>query len=213
MKVYSIGRELGCDIVINDNTDVISRRHAVLNVMPTGKMTIVDQSHNGTYVNGIRIAPNVPVPVTRKDTVSFAHIARLDWNLVPNPMASLMKWAAAAVVALLVVLGCLWGVSDCSGSGSSAPEGGGAASAAVDTVKQKKDKEEMEKREKLMQDSIKKHVQDSLKKARQNTDGKKAVGKDKGKDKDDKADKAKKPAGGKPAAQDTAAVKATRLRG
>ena len=41
MKVYSIGREAGCDIVINDRTDVISRRHAVLNVTSTGKMTIV----------------------------------------------------------------------------------------------------------------------------------------------------------------------------
>ena len=82
MKVYSIGREVGCDIVINDNSDVISRRHATLNVSPTGKMTIVDLSHNGTYVNGIRIAQNVPVPVTRKDNVSFAHVARLDWSLL-----------------------------------------------------------------------------------------------------------------------------------
>ena len=51
MKVYSIGREGGCDIVLNDPSDVISRRHAVLNVSPSGKMTIVDQSTNGTYVN------------------------------------------------------------------------------------------------------------------------------------------------------------------
>ena len=53
MKVYSIGRENGCDIIINDNSDVISRRHATLNVSQSGKMTIVDLSHNGTYVNGI----------------------------------------------------------------------------------------------------------------------------------------------------------------
>ncbi len=37
MKVYSIGREHGCDILINDNTDVISRRHAVLNVSPSAR--------------------------------------------------------------------------------------------------------------------------------------------------------------------------------
>ena len=80
MKIYSIGRDINCNIVIDDNTDVISRRHATLNVSSSGKMTIVDQSHNGTYVNGIRIASNVPVPVTRKDNVSFAHVARLDWN-------------------------------------------------------------------------------------------------------------------------------------
>ena len=50
MNVYSIGRDPACNIVINDNTDVVSRRHAILNVYPSGKMTIVDQSHNGTYV-------------------------------------------------------------------------------------------------------------------------------------------------------------------
>ena len=32
MKALSIGREQGCDIVINDSTDVISRRHAILNI-------------------------------------------------------------------------------------------------------------------------------------------------------------------------------------
>lgn len=110
MKVYSIGREVGCDIVINDNTDVISRRHAVLNIMSSGKMTIVDQSHNGTYVNGIRISPNVPVPVTRKDNISFAHVARLDWNLVPKP-AGAMLYVIIAVIALFVVVGGVIGYS------------------------------------------------------------------------------------------------------
>ena len=56
MKVYSIGREAGCDIVINDNSDATSRRHATLTVMPSGKMTITDQSRNGTYVNGIKMS-------------------------------------------------------------------------------------------------------------------------------------------------------------
>ena len=82
MKALSIGREQGCDIVINDSTDVISRRHAILNISSSGKITIVDQSRNGTYVNGIRISQNVPVPVTRKDIISFAHVAKLDWNAV-----------------------------------------------------------------------------------------------------------------------------------
>ena len=108
MKVYSIGREVGCDIVINDNSDVISRRHATLNVSPTGKMTIVDLSHNGTYVNGIRIAQNVPVPVTRKDNLSFAHVARLDWSLVPNTGGMIIKWSIIALVALIVIGGSIW---------------------------------------------------------------------------------------------------------
>ena len=103
MKTYSIGREVGCDIVINDSTDVISRRHAVLNVYPSGKMTIVDSSHNGAYVNGIRISSNVPVPVSRKDNISFAHIARLDWNAIPNPLSVIFKYVLIGVAALFVV--------------------------------------------------------------------------------------------------------------
>ena len=84
MKSYSIGRDNACDIVLNDHTDVISRRHAVLTVSSSGKMTITDQSTNGTYINGQKISANVPVPVTRKDSVSFAHVSTLDWNMIPK---------------------------------------------------------------------------------------------------------------------------------
>ena len=115
MKVYSIGREVGCDIVINDNTDVISRRHAILNVESSGKMTIVDQSHNGTYVNGIRISPNVPVPVTRKDNVSFAHIARLDWNRVPKPK-NVWMYVIIGIVALAIIGAGVWAAISFLGS-------------------------------------------------------------------------------------------------
>lgn len=109
MKTYSIGRDLNCDIVINDSTDVISRRHALLNITSSGKMTIIDQSSNGTYVNGIRITQNVPVPVTRKDIVSLAHVAKLDWNQVPKSN-QLIKLAVVAVVGVIVVLGIVFGV-------------------------------------------------------------------------------------------------------
>ena len=103
MKAYSIGREANCDIVLCDNTDVVSRRHAVLNVYPNGKMFIVDQSRNGTYVNGIRVTPNVPVPVTRKDIVSFAHVVKLDWSQVP--VTNLWMKIAACIVGVLMLAG------------------------------------------------------------------------------------------------------------
>lgn len=133
MKVYSIGRESGCDIVINDNTDVISRRHAVLNVSPSGKMTIVDQSHNGTYVNGIRISPNVPVPVTRKDNISFAHVARLDWSLVPKSNA-IQKYIVIVVVAIIVVAGTVFGFKSLY-NGNNTPPSTAETTAIVDSVK------------------------------------------------------------------------------
>jgi predicted component of type VI protein secretion system len=107
MKSYSIGRDMGCDIVMNDNTDVISRRHAVLTVSSSGKMTITDQSSNGTYVNGIKISPNVAVPVTRKDSISFAHVATLDWNMIPkstNWITYLIVGLVVAAIAAILVL-------------------------------------------------------------------------------------------------------------
>lgn len=99
MKTYSIGRDLNCDIVINDSTDIISRRHALLNVTPSGKMTLIDQSSNGTYVNGIRISQNVPVPVTRKDVISLAHVAKLDWNQIPKSN----QWLTYIIGGLVVI--------------------------------------------------------------------------------------------------------------
>lgn len=179
MKVYSIGREDGCDIIINDNSDVISRRHATLNVTSSGKMTIVDLSHNGTYVNGIRITQNVPVPVTRKDNVSFAHVARLDWSLIPNTGAVIIRWTVIGVVALLLIIGGIWGFSAWSGGNTPA---GDTPVAAVDSTEIKQEKEKIEQKEKQIQDSIKKHVQDSLNSVRQKNSGK-AVPK-----KSDKAD-------------------------
>lgn len=108
MKALSIGREQGCDIVINDSTDVISRRHAILNISSSGKITIVDQSRNGTYVNGIRISQNVPVPVTRKDIISFAHVAKLDWNAVPAS-GSAMRYSILGFVGILLIAGGIFG--------------------------------------------------------------------------------------------------------
>ena len=148
MKVYSIGREENCDIIIDDRTDVISRRHAALNVTSLGKMTIVDYSHNGNYVNGIRISPNVPVPVTRKDNISFAHVARLDWHVIPNIQAKIIRYVILGIVAILLVIGGVWGYKTYSGGSDTpipAPQETVADTTATkpqevpDSLKQKKD--------------------------------------------------------------------------
>lgn len=160
MKTYSIGREDRCDIVINDSTDVISRRHALLTVDSTGKMTITDQSHNGTYVNGIRISTNVPFPITRKDNVSFAQIARLDWKLVPDP-TTIYKYSIAGVLGVVISGLLIWGgISLFGGS----PEEDPVQDPVVEQNIQE-DQEELERKEKARQDSINKVVQDSIRKA------------------------------------------------
>ena len=188
MKVYSIGRDAACNIVIDDNTDVISRRHAILNVAPSGKMTIVDQSHNGTYVNGIRISSNVPVPVTRKDNISFAHVARLDWNQIPNTSASIIRWGIIGVIVLALVGGGVWGYL--AWSGQAVPEESNEGIATVDSTEIKAEQEKKAEMEKQKEDSIKKQVQDSIDKVRKNTVVKPAVKK---KDAEPKKEDVKKP--------------------
>lgn len=107
MKSYSIGREETCNIIVNDPTQMVSRRHATLNV-DGRKMTIVDSSSNGTYINGIRIQSGSPVPVTRKDVVSFAQVAELDWKCIPDESGRKLGYALAIVAVLLLVGGGTW---------------------------------------------------------------------------------------------------------
>lgn len=166
MKTYSIGRDLNCDIVINDSSDVISRRHALLNVAPSGKMTIIDQSSNGTYVNGIRITQNVSVPVTRKDIVSLAHVAKLDWEQVPKSNLWI-KYAVGAVVAVVVVIAAVFGVRHLNTEPDYNSEGNSVLAEKIDSTA-------LKQKEAARQDSIKDVAhQDSIKrvseKARQDS--------------------------------------------
>lgn len=165
MKTYSIGRDPNCDIVINDTTDVISRRHALLNVYPSGKMTIMDQSSNGTYVNGIRISQNVSVPVSRKDIVSLAHVAKLDWDRIPKSN-QWMIYLGSAVAAIIVIVGIIFGIKSCNSN----QNGGGESpvaeqvdstalkqkeAARLDSIKDAARKDSLEKAKKEKKDSIK----------------------------------------------------------
>lgn len=101
--IYSIGRDPGCDIYLFDEQNLISRTHAILKVGKGGKYFILDQSMNGTYINGIKITPGVQVPVTRKDVITFAHVADLDWDQVPKSGSSALKISIISVVVLLLL--------------------------------------------------------------------------------------------------------------
>lgn len=103
-KNLIIGRDPQSDIVIPDSRDVVSRCHAVLYI-DGNRMQIEDRSKNGTYVNGLRINPGIRVPVSRKDSISFAHIAELDWSKIPNPSKKL--WIIAIIALVVVLLGVL----------------------------------------------------------------------------------------------------------
>lgn len=102
-KVYTIGRDPQSDIVINDSTDVVSRLHATIRIEGT-KMFLIDQSQNGTYVNGMRMSANEEIPVTREDSISFANVAELDWSLLPDPKKAQMKSIGIVIAALFAII-------------------------------------------------------------------------------------------------------------
>lgn len=104
-KIYTIGRDESCDIVIPDTTDIISRLHATIRIESNGKIFLMDQSRNGTYVNGMKMSSNVEIPVSRKDVVSFAHIYNLDWTLVPKHGGNLLKNVLITLLGLVMVTG------------------------------------------------------------------------------------------------------------
>ena len=109
-KIYTIGRDEGCDIVIPDSTDIISRLHATIRVEPNDKIYLIDQSRNGTYVNGMKMSSNVEIPVSRKDIISFAHIYNLDWSLVPKHKGNTLKTALIILSCLIVMTGIAYAV-------------------------------------------------------------------------------------------------------
>lgn len=165
MKTYSIGREPSCSIVINDPQKIISRNHAVLTIADNGKITIVDQSTNGTYINGIRISPNVPVPVTRKDRISFARVANLDWDRIPKEEGKLkyVLWIAGGVVAAGLIVWLTIALAGKSESCNSEPTPVDQTTLPTDSVGSDNEKKNKE-RQKQITDSLK-QVTDSLQRA------------------------------------------------
>ncbi len=133
MKAYSIGRDESCNIVISDSTNLVSRHHATLNV-DGSNMNIIDESSNGTFINGIKIASGTPVPVTRKDVISFAQVANLDWKLIPNHGRKIFFGILIAIVVLAIA--------------------GGVAYYYWGQIQQQKESEEIRHAEALKNDSI-----------------------------------------------------------
>lgn len=88
MKTYKIGRNPDNDIVIQDDTLIASRYHATLNVSDNGNITIIDNSTNGTFVNGLRLQKNIETTVKNNDEIKFGKSAFLNWNDIKIQTAS-----------------------------------------------------------------------------------------------------------------------------
>lgn len=70
--VVTLGRAAGCDVVVDD--DSVSAQHARLEY-DLGAWRITDlQSINGTAVEGVKLAPNVPTPLPYGATVRLGGV-------------------------------------------------------------------------------------------------------------------------------------------
>ena len=80
MKLIVIGRNPEeANIVVN--SQYISNYHAEIIQLDNGDMFLVDKSTNGTFLNGIKLAPGKEVAVRRGDNIMFADVP-LDWGLI-----------------------------------------------------------------------------------------------------------------------------------
>ena len=104
MKRITIGRSTDCDIVINDQTDNVSRRHAVITFDLFGRMTISDTSSNGTFINDQRMLKGASLPVTREDKVRLGKAWILDWNTISDPTKGIRRFLFTAIAAILIAV-------------------------------------------------------------------------------------------------------------
>lgn len=107
MKNYTIGRDEGCDIVIHDDTDQISRRHAMLRIYPFGKIEIIPMGRNMTYLNGLPLRNDKVTRVHRGDVISLAKVKSLDWKMIPDPYSSYRKMAWVVLFVIIALIGCI----------------------------------------------------------------------------------------------------------
>ncbi len=64
-----VGRDPGCEVVLDSNLAMVSRRHAQI-VRHNGQISVIDnKSFNGTLVNGQRISS--PTPLNNSDEIQF----------------------------------------------------------------------------------------------------------------------------------------------
>lgn len=82
MKIFTIGRSSDNDIVIEDNSLLVSRHHATLKVYDNGSITICDNSTNGTYINGRQATKDIETPVKCGDNILLGGEIPLDWSLI-----------------------------------------------------------------------------------------------------------------------------------
>lgn len=108
MKKITIGRGRECDVRLSDESEKVSRKHAIITVSPLGKMKIYDTSSNGTSVNGQPVEKPEGKPLKRGDIVNFANTVDLDWNTVRNPYRKVWRWGGLFLIVAVFIIVIFW---------------------------------------------------------------------------------------------------------
>ena len=109
-NIYQVGRDPSCNIYIYDPSNVVSRSHATIRV-DGRKRFITDHSTNGTYRNGIRLAPDIEYPFSKDDEILLGGVYRLDWSAVPKRkglMGSALIYPLILLLAAALVLAAIY---------------------------------------------------------------------------------------------------------
>jgi hypothetical protein len=91
MKTITIGRSDNNHIVLSDPSERVSRLHAKISVNSNGRISIIDLSSNGTWINGVRMEKGKEYPINRGDHVRFANLFDLDWRVLDMRLMSTGK--------------------------------------------------------------------------------------------------------------------------
>lgn len=83
MRLFKIGRDLSCDIVLQSPR--VSALHAEITVLDNGDILLEDKnSTNGTFIMNQPVKPGVQVNIKRGDAIRFADV-ELMWTQIPEP--------------------------------------------------------------------------------------------------------------------------------
>ncbi len=117
--IVNIGTNFRNDVQINSG--VVSRFHATIKIDNKGRTFIVDNgSKNGTKVNGIKIAKDVPTPIKRGDNIilgnedvteTIQQYIPLKKNVLLISLISLAVAASIAAIAFILPKIDLWSKS------------------------------------------------------------------------------------------------------
>jgi pSer/pThr/pTyr-binding forkhead associated (FHA) protein len=87
-----VGRAATCDIIVRDAS--VSKSHAVFEKNPDGPGWMIrdNRSHNGTWVNGQRLAPGARVALSSSDALRFGGYPA--YFLMPDPFRRILETMA-----------------------------------------------------------------------------------------------------------------------